>query len=76
MKNLINAIVLTYRHCHSRRMTGKAKPSEAEAALSELFISMIPVDESNKKEKTLALSSALAELVVDSRDDKQISGNG
>ena len=37
---------------------------------------MILVDESEAVEKILALSSALADLVVDSKEDKQISGNG
>ena len=37
---------------------------------------MIPVDESKKEEMTLALSSALTELVVDSKEDTQISGDG
>ena len=50
------------------------KPSEA--AESKLSISVIPVEESKEEEKTLMLSSALAELVVDSEEDKQISGNG
>ena len=33
-------------------------------------------DESRVEEKTLALLSALAELVVDSKEEKQISGDG
>ena len=36
-------------------------------------MSVIPVDENKKEEKTLALSSALAELIVDSKENKQIS---
>ena len=56
-------------------MTGEAKPSEAEATESEFFASVIPVDEGKEEEKNLALSSALAEPVVDSNEDKQISGN-
>ena len=51
----------------------EAKPPEAEAAESELSVFIIPVEES-KKEKTLALSQALAEL-VDSKENKQISGS-
>ena len=42
-------------------MTGEAK--EAKASESELSLSVIPVNESKNEEKTLALSSALAELV-------------
>ena len=33
---------------------------------------MIPVEESKEEEKSLMLSSALAELVADSEEDKQI----
>ena len=43
-------------------MTGEAK--EAKASESELSLSVIPVNESKNEEKTLALSSAMAELVV------------
>ena len=76
MKKLINTLVLTYRYCQSMRMTGEAKLSETEAAESELSASMISVEESKKEEKTSVLASALVELVVDSKEDKQISGNG
>ena len=40
------------------RMTGEAKPSEAEVAEFELSVSVIPADESKEEEKTLALLSA------------------
>ena len=56
------------------RMTGEMKPSETEATEFALSVLVIPVKESKKEEKTLMLTSALAELVVDSEDDKQISG--
>ena len=72
MKKLINTFVLTYKHCQSMRMTGQAKPSETEAAKkSELSVSVIPVEESKEEEKTLALSSALAELVADSKENEK-----
>ena len=38
-------------------MTGEAKPSETEAAESELSVSMIPVEGSKEEEKTMMLSS-------------------
>ena len=57
-------------------MTHEAKPSEGKAAESVLSVSVILVDDSKKKEKTLMLSNALAKLVVDSKEDKQISGDG
>ena len=57
------------------RMSDEAKPSEGKGAKYELSVSVIPVDESKEKEKTLALSNALAGL-VDSKKDKQISGDG
>ena len=44
-------------------------PSETKAAeRSELSVSVIPVEENKEEEKTLALSSASAELVVDSME--------
>ena len=64
--------LLTYKHYQSMRMTGEAKPSETEAAESELSVSVIPVEESKEKEKTLVLSSALVELVVDSKEIQKI----
>ena len=71
MKKLINIFVLTYRYCQSMRMTGKARPSEKEAAKrSELYASVIPLKESKEEEKTLMLASALAELVVVSKVEK------
>ena len=54
-------------------MTGEARPSKTKAAeWSELSVSVIPVEENKEEEKTLALSSALAELVVFSKDIKKI----
>ena len=41
------------------RMTGEAKQSEAEESECELFVSVIHVEERNKDEKTLMLSSVL-----------------
>ena len=65
MKKLINTLVLTYKYCQSMRMTGKARPSETEAAKrSEVSASVIPVEETKEEEKTLMLSSALSELVI------------
>ena len=57
-------------------MTGKDEPSE-KVAESELSMLVITAD-NNKKEKkdSFALSSALAELVVDINMDKQISVDG
>ena len=52
-------------------MTGEAKSSETQAAKSELSVSVILFNESKEEEKTLALSIALAELVVDRKEDKQ-----
>ena len=71
IKKLINTLALTYKHCQSMRMTGEAKPSETEAAKSELSLSVIPVEESKKEEKTLMLSSALLQLVVDNKEVKK-----
>ena len=52
-------------------MTDEARPSETEAAeRSELFISVIPVEESKEEKKTMVLSSALLELVDDSKEVK------
>ena len=69
MKKLINTLVLTYKHGQSMRMTGEARPSETEAAeKSQFSVSVIPVEESKKEEKTLMLSSALAEWIVDSQE--------
>ena len=67
MKKLINTLALTHRHCLSIRMMCRVKPSEEKSPEYELSVSVIPVDESKKKEKTLALSSALAECVVDGK---------
>ena len=75
MKKLISTLVFTYRYCQSMRMTGEAKPSEAEAAESDLSLSVIPVDESKEEEKTLVLSSVLAELDAYTKEKKQILGN-
>ena len=55
-------------------MTGEARPSETEAAKrSELSVTVTPVEESKKEEKTLMLLSAWAELVVVSKEIKEIS---
>ena len=71
MKKLINTLVLTYKYCHCMRMTDKAKLSETEAAeSSELSTSVIPLKGSKKEEKTLMLSSALAEMVVVGKVEK------
>ena len=59
MKKLIKTLVLTYKHCQFMRMTGEAKPSETEAAESELSVTVIPVEENKEEKKTLALSSAI-----------------
>ena len=58
-------------------MTGEDKPSEKKSPESELSVIVVPVHDS-KKEKMdpLAFSSAIAELVVDSKEDKQISEHG
>ena len=54
-------------------MTGKARPSETEAAEnSELSVLVIPVEESKEEEKTLMLSSAQAEVVVHNKEVKKI----
>ena len=37
---------------------------------------MIPDHESKQEEKTLVLSSAMAEIVVKTKEDTQISGDG
>ena len=55
------------------RKTDEAKPSEADAAESELSLSAIPIEERKEEEKTLMLSSALADLIAVSEEDKQIS---
>ena len=47
------------------------KPNQRENE-QKLSVSVISVDESKKEEKTLALSSALTELVVDSKADKEL----
>ena len=75
MKKLINSYVLTQKHCQSMRMTGEAKPSETEVAEFEFIVSLIPVEKSKEEQKILRLSSALAELVVESEKDTQISNN-
>ena len=72
MKKLISTLAMTYRHCQYMRMTGDAKLSKSTAVEFELSASVISVDKSTKEEKTLMLSSALAELAVDSKKDKQI----
>ena len=56
-------------------MTGEAKPSDRAAEESQPFVVAIPVEESMEEEKTLMLSNALTELVVDSEMDRQFSGN-
>ena len=58
------------------RMTGEAKPSEAKAVECKLSVSVIPVEKSRKEEKIFALSSDMAEFVVESKEDKQISDDG
>ena len=68
MKKLIGTLALTYRCCLSMRMTGEAKPSEGKSPESELSVSVIPVDESKRNEKTMVLSSALAVLIVDTKE--------
>ena len=75
MKKLLSIIALTYKHYQSMRMTGEAKLSEMGAEESELFAPAISIEESKEEKKPLRLSSELAELVVDSEEDKQISGN-
>ena len=65
IKKLISTLSLTLQHCHSMKMISKAKPSERKAEESDLSVSVIPVDESKEEEKTLALSGALAELIID-----------
>ena len=75
IKKLISNLELTDQHCQSMRMNSEAKPSEAKAAKSELSVSIIPVDESKKEEKTLVLSSVLAELLVHRKEDKEMSGD-
>ena len=72
MKKLINNHVLTYKHCQSMKMTGKAKPSETEAAESDFSVSVVPAEESKEEEKTLASSSTLTEPVVESKEVKKI----
>ena len=55
------------------RITGETKPSETEAAeRSKLSLPVITVEENKEEEKTLMLSSALAELVVVSKEVKKI----
>ena len=75
MKKLISILPLTYRCCLSMRMTGEAKPSKGKAAESEISVSVIPVDKSKKEEKTFALSSAMAKLIVDTKEEEQNSGD-
>ena len=58
------------------RITGEAKSSEGTAAESELYASVISIDESKEEEKTLVFSSALTELFAESKENKQISGDG
>ena len=69
MKQLTNALILTSQHCQSMRMTNEARPSETEAAQkAELSVSVIIVEESKEEEKILMMSSALGDLVVDSKE--------
>ena len=69
MKQLTNALVLTSQHCKSVRMTNEARPPEMEAVeMSEFSVSVIPVEESKEEEKILMMSSALGDLVVDSKE--------
>ena len=63
IKKLTSTIALTYRHCQSIGMTGEAKPSEGKATETDIFVSVICVDESKKKEKTLALLDKLVLIV-------------
>ena len=63
MKKLISTLALTCRHCQSMRMTGEAKPSEAEATESELSMSVIPFNENKKEETILVLSSLWQNLL-------------
>ena len=59
------------------RMTGEARQSETEAAeRSEISASVISVDESKEEEKTMMLSSALAELVFGSKIEKISTNKG
>ena len=61
MKKLINTLLLIDKYCQSMKMTGEARPSQTETAEKpELSVSVIPVEES-KEEKTMMLSSSLAE---------------
>ena len=77
MKKLICSFALTYRHCLFIIMTGVAKPSEEKTPESELSVLVIPVDDGKKEKKDfLALSSVMAEFVVDSKEGTQISGDG
>ena len=71
MKNLMSTLALTYRCCLSMRITGEAKLSKGISPKSELSVSVIPVDENKKDVKTLVLSSALTELVVDSKGNNK-----
>ena len=74
MKKLINTHVLAYKHCQFMKTTGEARPSETEAAeKSELSVSMISVEESKEDTKSLMLSIAFVELVVDSKEVEKIS---
>ena len=57
------------------RMTDETKPSVAEAAESELFVSVIFIEESKDEKKTMMLSSAVAEQVLESEEDKQSLAN-
>ena len=54
------------------RMSGEAKQSEVEATESEISLLVIPVDQSKEEKKVLTLSNALAELIVESKEDKKI----
>ena len=77
MMKLIKILVLTYKYCQCMRMTGEARPSETEAAeRSELSASVFSVEEDKEEEKTLMLSSALAELIIVGKKEKFQLRNG
>ena len=42
---------VTCKHCQSVRMNNEAKPSEAEAAKSELSVSVIHVENKQRREE-------------------------
>ena len=56
------------------KMTGEARPSEKDTAeKSELSVSVILIEESKEKQKTLVLLRALVELVVECKELETIS---